>query len=68
MAKAAGNRRKTDLDRLLDQAPAKEAGVAEALRVYEASEAIYVAASQASSAEPISESATGTNLPARRAR
>lgn len=68
MAKTTGSRRKIDLDRLLDQAPAKEAGVAEALRVYEASEAIYVAASQASSAEPISESATAANLPARRAR
>ena len=68
MAKTTRSRRKTDLERLLDQAPVKEAGVAEALRVYEASEAIYVAASQASSAEPVSESATAANLLARQVR
>lgn len=66
MAKATSRRRDTDLERLLDQAPAKEAGVAEAIRLYEACEGVYVAASLASSGQPLTQSATAANLPPKR--
>jgi hypothetical protein len=62
-----GDKRDADLDKLLGQSE-KEAGVADAMRVYEKSEAIYVAASLAVSTEPVSESATAANLATRRAR
>lgn len=66
MAKTAESRRDADLERLLAQASIREAGVADAIRVYEACEGVYVAASLASSTQPPTQSATAANLPPKR--